>query len=644
MFSSIFLLTILSIASLYTLTSTNLMSISSVIEPGNVSFASVTVADVDMDGKREIVAVGSIGWFPDAIGLIKIYDLDLNREATITIPYRELYTVDVGDYDCDGITEILVGGIWMSGWDFYIYLAWLSWNGSKYVMEYENTSSTSGMIYEVSQPIDVDLDDAPEFLYIGYDDNLGQPMLAHGEYNRTHIVNHFLHYIDVESIDTLKVGQYDTSQDIEIIIGGTTYVGEVFIDVFHTSSHGVFTQLDNITYLPASPGWPIYNSMDIGKLDNDEYYDIVAVGSLEDIEGMGIMYPFLTVYEWDGNSLMSLAVLEDEPNVYTESFEDVSINDVDFDNITEIIIAGYNYTILNSPPSNEGGANLGVLILNDSSIAWDNGSLVWATDFEGYASLHILGDIIVVAGVGDTGGCLVLYDAHPEQTTLQYIVTSTTTMNTTSTTSIHTIYTTTETATTATTILQTLTNTMTSTITIFNTQVVYTTTYTYTETSTLIKQTFTKTRRTTIRQTLSVTSMKLLESIITYISTFYHNETVTATEKYYTSLTVQETSTTTVSRSIDVYEFNLEVLFLTFVIALGCGSLLFYLLAPSLHLGRLISPLVLPLLGRKRGLDLIIIITKSSIYDEFLNIEGEIIPTSEGEVHIDDVLLTIKKK
>ncbi|OYT65710.1 hypothetical protein B6U74_02815, partial [Candidatus Bathyarchaeota archaeon ex4484_205] len=433
----IYLFVILSLLSLFTLTllpisPTNLVPTYSRDE-GCMDWQDVIIADVDMDGEREIVAVGNYG----TTAYLGIYDQHLNRETLITVQKRNFYGVNVGDYDEDGNTEIAVCGSVFSHCSWYRYVCWYTWTGSGYTLEYE-VSSASGILTAISQPVDIDNDGVIEYVDVGIDiklckcvalnksavlskcvKTLSKGVVEQAEYTGSSIQNVGVTYLDMMYSD-LKVGQFDSNPDYEIVVVGATISENFVARIFRVISPDV----DPISIV--SHTWhidtDIYFGVDVDKIDSDDFFDIVAVG------GKGLLVPLNEagiILEWTGSSLTELSKFYHGSSDIIDLYYDVYVYDIDSDSIREIIIVGDSFDY---PGSDGQQADIRVCCLSGSNIVLDSGLMAYYVDSSYYYNaVDAWSDIIVV--VGNSGIIRIFKNASESTTT----TTSTTTSSATET-------------------------------------------------------------------------------------------------------------------------------------------------------------------------------------------------------------------
>ena len=252
---------------------------------GDTEIVSLAVADVDADGKAEIVTGGS---YND--GLYKA-QLCVWDGATLTLEnvrtwywtgYTYINSVAVGDVDADTKTEIVTGGTYWDGTRFIAQLC--TWNGATLAFENVRTWYWTGstIIYSVGLG-DVDGDSKAEIVTAGnYNDGTriqAQLCVWDGATLAFEKVRTW-YWTDDTSINSVAVKDTDGDGKLEIVTGGQYNDGSRSVAQFCVWDSATLA-LENVKTWSWTGDTSI-NSLAASDVNGDAKTEIVTGGTYND--------------------------------------------------------------------------------------------------------------------------------------------------------------------------------------------------------------------------------------------------------------------------------------------------------------------------------------------------------------------------
>jgi hypothetical protein len=315
---------------------------------GAATGRSVYAADVDSDGVVEILMLGQAGKGSSFLNISRWDGATLTTEyygKWQVIGNTESYSIYAADVDGDGKKEILIAGDTYDGLRWVAFLNIAYWNGTALTTEY------SGTWYDVDQTIyysvyatDVDGDRAVEILTTGSAYNLTR---ANAFLNISHwdggtlTTEYYGKWYDVGDTRgySIYAADVDNDSNTEILIAGD------FVDGVRNNAFLNISCWDGSSFTAEYYGKWYDISYTYGKsvfaadVDGDAQTEILVAGNAND----GMRYnAFLNISRWDGSILTNESYSKWYDVSGTEG-NSLYATDVDGDRAVEILTTGSTY-------------------------------------------------------------------------------------------------------------------------------------------------------------------------------------------------------------------------------------------------------------------------------------------------------------
>ena len=327
---------------------------------------TIYAADLDNDGKPEIITGGYVSSITDRSSLIQVWSWD-NRDLVLRSSYEGVSaaSIDVGDLDGDGIAEIFASGAVVRNGTAFARLSILRWNeGSLFpVKSYEWCAGGDAGAKSV-RVFDLDNDGVVEVVTGGFDYGVtnSSGLLRIWQWDGEELVlkdNKEWRLVDGvygvtvtgdpmgnTLVENVKVGDVDGDGSVEVITGGFAFDGEKM-----NAQLRVWSWDGSNLVLEESHEWFVE---DITEIKAVALADVDGDGGLEVlVSGGAAVYggfdpgskpeaAFLSVWGWDGGVLRLMC--EEDWSVGEGVFAwNVGTGDVDGDGVTEIVTVGCMY-------------------------------------------------------------------------------------------------------------------------------------------------------------------------------------------------------------------------------------------------------------------------------------------------------------
>jgi hypothetical protein len=309
---------------------------------GNTGISSVDLGDVDADGKTEVVTGGSYNDGTRDVAQLCIWEgatLSLERVKTwYWIGSTTISYVVVEDVDGDGKTEIVTGGGYS---DCAPEVAQLCvWNGATLALKNVRTWYWVNAAFISSVAVeDVDSDGQTEIItggiYIDGDHNVAQLCVWNGASMALENVKTW-YWPSQTNIQTIAVGDADNDGKIEIVTGGfyagaTGYVAQLCV------WNGATLALENVKTWYWTSNTYIW-SVALGDADNDGKTEIATGGIYLDGDRW-----IAQLCVWSGSKLGLKNVQTWYWSTWYTDIWSIVVGDVDSDGKTEIVTGGNYY-------------------------------------------------------------------------------------------------------------------------------------------------------------------------------------------------------------------------------------------------------------------------------------------------------------
>jgi hypothetical protein len=305
----------------------------------NTTVNCVAAADVDADGKTEIVTGGTffdgtrnvaqlVVWADSGLAVDRLTAWYWTGNTTIN-------SIAIGDVNGDGQTDIVTGGYYYDGTRQVAQL--VVWNGSSLAVEEIKTWYWTGNTVINSVALgDVDADGQVEIVTGGYYNdgarNVAQLVVWTGSDLSVDRLKTW-YWTGNTVINSVAIGDVDADGQVEIVTGGSYFDGTRSVAQLVVWT-GSGLAVDRLT------AWywtnnTVINSVALGDVDADGQTEIVTAGYYNDgtrnvaqlvvWAGSSLSVDRLTAWYWTSNTIIN----------------SVAIGDADADGQTEIVTGGY---------------------------------------------------------------------------------------------------------------------------------------------------------------------------------------------------------------------------------------------------------------------------------------------------------------
>jgi hypothetical protein len=313
---------------------------------------SVVKGDVDDDGDVEVVTGGSYFDGVHDVAQLCVWDgatLALeNVQTWYWYSHTRINSVAIGDVDGDGAMEIVTGGYFDDGTRFVAQLC--VWNGATLALENVRTWYWTDDTYINSVAVgDVDGDGAMEIVTGGrYNDgtrDVAQLCVWDGATLALENVRTW-YWTDDTYINSVAVGDVDGDDSVEIVTGGSYYIGPLPAYTNTVAQlcvwNGATLTLENVKTWYSSSNYYIHTyveSVAVGDVDGDGKMEIVTGGNYVTY-GVKLFPSTAQLIVWSGDSL----AVEETQTWVSDAFtyiNSVGFGDVDGDSNMEIVTGGH---------------------------------------------------------------------------------------------------------------------------------------------------------------------------------------------------------------------------------------------------------------------------------------------------------------
>ena len=307
-------------------------------------FAAIRTADLNDDGRIEIVYIGTTGEFDIIHAVLRVMNWD---GSFLRVRATEQWTLDdtptrghrlfCGDLNDDSESEILTivkndfNQSELKVWRFNGFPGSLS-------VEAVQTLETPGI--QSLAVGDVDGDGETEIL-------IGESATAPPRfririmrYDGTGFLEEHTENWQIEgvggSVEGLAIGDIDTDGEVEIIAAVNAH-RQIHIQVMYWDGTVIHQEI--------SGHWSILDQTDVhelclGNLDDDPYLELVVAGTAMDLGLSSPQFGCLSVWQWDLTDLSMEAQHAWQSTSGNVEFLGCSVNNINSDDLDEIIIAG----------------------------------------------------------------------------------------------------------------------------------------------------------------------------------------------------------------------------------------------------------------------------------------------------------------
>ncbi|KON32759.1 MAG: hypothetical protein AC479_06810 [miscellaneous Crenarchaeota group-6 archaeon AD8-1] len=324
-------------------------------------------SDLDNDDILEIIVGGRFNNQTKSYSILRVYNWDGEKlQLRCQLEGISASSVDVWDFNSDGIKEIAVAGTKSQDSKTYAQLSILSFKSNNLLLENSIKWCASNEATATSVAIsDLDNDYIPEIITAGYDNNLNN---SSGQLRVYHYQNQELKLLEnhewrlVENtygktitgdpmgntiVNSLRVEDVDNDQTKEIVTGGFTYDGEKInaqLKIWNFKNNKIIQEFskewisNDVTEIKA---------IVLDDVDSDNQIDIITAGLVGAYGGFDdINVPpeqaQLIVWNWSGQELKQKCKEQWTVGEGVVAWN-VQTGDIDNDKIIEIISVGCMY-------------------------------------------------------------------------------------------------------------------------------------------------------------------------------------------------------------------------------------------------------------------------------------------------------------
>jgi hypothetical protein len=327
---------------------------------------TIYAADLDSDGKPEIITGGTVSEITGGSSLIQVWSWD-NKDLVLRSSFEGISasSIDVGDLDGDGIAEIFASGTVVRNSTAFARLSILRWNeGSLFLVKSYEWCAGGDAGAKSVRVCDLDNDGVIEVVTGGYDHGVtnssgqlrvwqwdGEELVlkANEEWRLvedTYGVTVTGDPMGNTLVENVKVGDLDGDGVVEIVSGGFAFDGEKM-----NAQLGIWCWSGSSLVLEGTQEWFVEDITEVkaialDDLNGDGRLEIFVSGGTAVYGGFDVdtqpEAAFLTVWRWDGDVLG--LICEEDWTVGEGVFAwNVGTGDVDGDGVTEIVTVGCMY-------------------------------------------------------------------------------------------------------------------------------------------------------------------------------------------------------------------------------------------------------------------------------------------------------------
>ncbi len=337
-----------------------------VYQPWKGLLRTIYSADLDGDGKPEIITGGYVSNMTDSSSLIQVWSWD-NEDLVLRSSFEGVSaaSIHVGDLDDDGMAEIFAAGTIVRNNTAFARLCILRWDGENISLlkSYEWCTGEDAGAKSV-RVSDLDNDGVVEVVTGGYDHGLtnsssqlrvwqweGEDLVLKASEEWRLVEDGFGVTVTGDPmgntlVENVKVGDVDGDGVAEVVTGGFAFDGEKMNAQLRIWSwNGVNFILEG------SREWFVEDITEVkavalGDVNSDGDLEILVSGGTAVYGGFDVdtkpEAAFLTIWTWDGE-ILRLQHEEDWTIGEGVFAWNVGTGDVDGDGVTEIVTVGCMY-------------------------------------------------------------------------------------------------------------------------------------------------------------------------------------------------------------------------------------------------------------------------------------------------------------